>query len=90
MCKILSFLSDKGIKFQTDNGSGLCRMDVDERGIYDRGNVVVDVELLWPLEADNFLADYSKAKKVLGWKPKTKFKELVKIMIESDMNRRKG
>ena len=61
---------------------------VDERGIDDRGNVVVKVNpvLFRPLEADNFLADYSKAEKLLGWKPRTKFKELVKIMVESDMN----
>jgi len=40
---------------------------VDERGIDDRGNVVVKVNpvLFRPLEADNFLADYSKAEKLL-------------------------
>jgi GDPmannose 4,6-dehydratase len=32
------------------------------------------------------LADSSKAKKKLKWKPKTTFKELVKMMIESDLN----
>jgi GDPmannose 4,6-dehydratase len=31
--------------------------------------------------------DYSKAKKKLGWKPKTTFKKLVKIMVEEDINR---
>ncbi len=31
--------------------------------------------------------DYSKAKRELGWEPKTTFKELVKIMVESDLRR---
>ena len=29
--------------------------------------------------------DFSKAKKVLGWESKVKFKELVKIMLEADL-----
>ena len=31
------------------------------------------------------LVDYSKAKAELGWEPKVKFEELVKIMIEADL-----
>ena len=34
--------------------------------------------------------DYTKARKKLGWKPKTTFKELVKIMVESDIERLKS
>jgi len=34
--------------------------------------------------------DYSKAKKVLGWEPKTKFDELVKIMVEEDYKKWKA
>ena len=33
---------------------------------------------------------YKKAKKKLGWSPKTKFKKLVKIMVEEDLNRWEG
>lgn len=42
-----------------------------------------------PAEVDYLIGDYSKAKKVLGWKPKTSFKELVKMMVESDLKREK-
>jgi len=35
-----------------------------------------------PLDVQYLKGDYSKAKKKLGWNPKTKFKELVKIMVE--------
>ena len=38
-----------------------------------------------PAEVDQLLGDPSRAKAVLGWEPKVKFKELVKIMIDADM-----
>ena len=31
------------------------------------------------------IGDYSKAKKKLGWEPKTKFIELVKLMVDADI-----
>ena len=60
---------------------------VDEKGIDKKtGKVVVEIDPLYfrPAEVDILLGDYSKAKKKLGWKPKVKFKELVKIMVEHD------
>ncbi|OIO59883.1 MAG: GDP-mannose 4,6-dehydratase [Verrucomicrobia bacterium CG_4_10_14_3_um_filter_43_23] len=38
-----------------------------------------------PTEVDLLLGDPSKAKKILGWEPKTSFKELVRLMIEADL-----
>lgn len=38
-----------------------------------------------PAEVELLIADASKAKKVLGWEPKTSFKELVTNMVESDL-----
>lgn len=38
-----------------------------------------------PAEVDLLIGDPAKAKKQLGWEPKVKFKELVKIMTESDL-----
>ena len=46
----------------------------------------VNKELYRLLEADNFQADYSKAEKNLGWKPRVKFEELVKIMVNYEIN----
>ena len=40
-----------------------------------------------PLDVNFLKGDYSKAKKILGWKPKTKFKDLVKIMVDEDISR---
>jgi len=45
---------------------------------------------LRPFDVEYLRGDYSKAKKKLGWKPKTKFKKLVKIMVEEDINRWEG
>lgn len=38
-----------------------------------------------PAEVDLLIGDYSKAKKELGWTPKTSFKELVEMMVKSDL-----
>lgn len=45
----------------------------------------IDEKYYRPVEVDYLLGDYSKAKKTLGWEPKVKFKELVKIMLEADL-----
>jgi len=48
--------------------------------------VEIDKKLLRPTEIDNLLGDSSKAQQILGWKPKISFKELVKMMVEHDMD----
>lgn len=42
-----------------------------------------------PAEVDYLIGDASKAEKELGWKPKTSFKELVSMMVQSDLEREK-
>ncbi|MCM8811681.1 MAG: GDP-mannose 4,6-dehydratase [Candidatus Omnitrophica bacterium] len=44
-----------------------------------------DPRYLRPSEVDFLLGDFAKAKKQLGWSPKTTFKDLVRIMVEADM-----
>jgi len=50
------------------------------------GKIVLKInpQFYRPVEVDALLGDYSKAKRDLGWEPKTTFKELVKMMVESD------
>ncbi len=45
----------------------------------------IDKEYLRPIDVENLRADFSKAKRELGWEPKIKFKELVKIMMDAEM-----
>ncbi|MFH1371011.1 MAG: GDP-mannose 4,6-dehydratase [Planctomycetota bacterium] len=47
--------------------------------------VEVDPKYFRPAEVDVLQGDATKAKKVLGWKPKVTFKELAKIMTDADM-----
>lgn len=47
----------------------------------------IDQKYYRPAEVDLLLGDPSKARKKLNWKPKTKFKQLVKIMIEADLKK---
>ena len=63
---------------------------VEEKGIDKAtGRVLVEVspDFYRPTDVVNLLGDPSKAKKELGWNPtKTSFEELVKLMVEHDMN----
>ncbi len=47
--------------------------------------VVTSERYMRPNEVNFLLGDYSKANKELGWKPKTTFKSLVEMMVESDL-----
>ena len=50
-----------------------------------RKYVVVDPAFFRPAEVDVLMGDASKARARLGWKPRTSFKDLVRLMVESDM-----
>jgi GDPmannose 4,6-dehydratase len=39
-----------------------------------------------PAEVDLLLGDASKAKKILNWEPKVRFQELVRILVDADMD----
>ncbi len=45
----------------------------------------IDSRYYRPTEVENLIADASKAKEKLGWKAKTKFNDLVKIMVDADL-----
>ena len=55
-------------------------------GIDNWKNVVeIDEQLLRPTDIEELVGDSSKAMKKLGWKPKTSFKNLVKLMVKHDL-----
>jgi GDPmannose 4,6-dehydratase len=47
--------------------------------------VEIDSRYYRPAEVDLLIGDYSKAKKKLGWEPKTRFVDLVKLMVDADI-----
>jgi GDPmannose 4,6-dehydratase len=56
-------------------------------GIKDwQGYVKIDKRFLRPAEVNFLRGDYSKAKKILGWEPQVTFKQLVEMMVKSDLN----
>ena len=66
---------------------------VNEKGIdKNTGKIIIKIDPKYfrPAEVDILLGDYSKAKKELGWEPKVKFKELVKLMTEADLKEARG
>ncbi len=56
--------------------------------IYKGAEIVfTDSRYYRPTEVDLLIGNYSKAREKLGWEPKVKFKELVKIMVEADVEK---
>ena len=48
--------------------------------------VVIDPRFVRPAEVDMLVGDASKAKKQLGWEPTVSFYELIKMMVDADLN----
>ncbi|NBO99438.1 MAG: GDP-mannose 4,6-dehydratase [Proteobacteria bacterium] len=60
-------------------GRGESEIGVDA----ETGKTIIQVNKKYyrPIDIEALIGDYSKAKRVLGWQPKTSFKELVKLMV---------
>jgi GDPmannose 4,6-dehydratase len=59
----------------------------DHVGLDYRDRVSVDPRFLRPAEVDSLLADPTKARDELGWKPRTTFPELVRLMVDAEVAR---
>ena len=51
--------------------------------------VEIDPRYFRPSEVDSLLGDASKARNILGWKPKVNFKQLVQMMVDAEMEKHK-
>ena len=60
---------------------------INERGIDKKGNVIIECSKKYfrPSEVETLLGNSRKARKILKWKPKISFKQLVKEMVEKDL-----
>lgn len=65
----------------------LCRVAFDVVGLDWRQHVLVDDRFLRPTEIAAARGDYSRAKAELGWTPRTEFHELVRLMVQADIDR---
>ena len=59
----------------------------EQLGLDWRDHVDIDANLFRPSDIATSAADPSKAERVLGWKSKTSFSDLIKKLIEAEMNR---
>jgi GDPmannose 4,6-dehydratase len=59
-------------------------------GLDYRDHVVVSEANLRPSDVDSLCGDASKARRVLGWEPKVSFEELIKMMVDADIERLRG
>jgi len=57
----------------------------DYAGLDWRKWVEIDPRYFRPTEVDTLLGDASKARRVLGWEPNVKFEQLVRIMVDADV-----
>jgi GDPmannose 4,6-dehydratase len=64
-----------------------CEIAFNTVGLKYEDHVVIDPQFYRPAEVDVLLGDYSKASRVLGWKPETSFDTLVQNMVEADLER---
>ena len=63
-----------------------CQIAFEEAGLGDPDQYIrTDPALLRPAEVDHLIGDASKAHRVLGWKPKTSFEELIRLMTRADL-----
>ena len=74
---------------------GICGYDIEWRGSgtnevgFDKisGRVLIEIDPAYyrPSEVESLVGNFNKAKRELNWQPKTSFKELVYMMVESDL-----
>ena len=77
---------------------GLCGYNIEWRGSgtgevgFDKisGQVLIEIDPLYyrPVKVDALIGNSDKAKRQLNWEPKTSLKELVYIMVESDLRKK--
>jgi GDPmannose 4,6-dehydratase len=62
-----------------------CEAAFAAAGMDYRDYVEIDLRYYRPAEVDFLLGDAAKAERVLGWRPATQPEELVRLMVESDI-----
>jgi len=62
----------------------------DHAGLNYKNYVELDKRYIRPTEVDGLIGDPSKAEKILGWKAKTHWKELAKLMVDADIEKIKS
>ena len=67
-------------------GDGINEIGLDKKS--GKELIKIDPYYYRPTEVDLLIGDATKAKKILGWEPKVKFKDLIEIMVNNELNGR--
>jgi GDPmannose 4,6-dehydratase len=67
-----------------------CKIAFAHVGLNWEDHVISNHKLMRPTEIKELKGDYSLAKKELGWEPKTNFEDLIKLMVDADLERFKN
>ncbi|HET9181310.1 MAG TPA: GDP-mannose 4,6-dehydratase [Candidatus Angelobacter sp.] len=71
---------------QTHSVQELLEVAFSYAGLDWKNYIEIDPKLVRPAEVDYLCGDAGKARRVLGWKPQVQFRELIEMMVESDLN----
>jgi GDPmannose 4,6-dehydratase len=56
----------------------------DQAGLEIGDHVQIDDSLRRPAEVDHLIGDPTKAERMMGWRPRTSFEELIRLMVDAD------
>lgn len=65
----------------------LVELAFEHAGLDWRDHVLTDAKLMRPAEVNTLCGDASKARRVLGWKPQVSFSDLIRMMVDADLER---
>jgi GDPmannose 4,6-dehydratase len=71
---------------ETHSVREFCELAFDHVGLRWEDHVVIDERFFRPAEVDLLVGDAEKARTTLGWKPRTSFPELVRMMVDADLD----
>ena len=69
----------------TNSVRRLLEVAFEHVGLDYRKFVEIDPTLIRPAEVHHLRADYSKAKRLLGWEPEISFEQLIRMMVDADL-----
>ncbi len=75
---------------ETHTVQEFCETAFSRAGLDWQEHVYVDPAFVRPAEVDVLIGDASKAKRKLGWEPAVRFKQLVELMVDADLERLKA
>jgi GDPmannose 4,6-dehydratase len=75
---------------ETHSVREFCELAFDHVGLEWSDFVRIDEKFMRPAEVDLLVGDYTKARTQLGWKPRTTFPELVRLMVDADLDLLQG